>query len=134
MDKIRKQKIVYAKQRYRAGTTTVAGLQKEVKAKFGSGISFRDLKLVFPQRTVVEKRTRTVTKRPVRRSRTARIRTGHTRASEPFLLFVGDKAEGYGTPKEVERRIEALIAEGHDPGRLSIYKRHDMRISVTHSI
>lgn len=145
MDKIRREKVAYAKKAYKDGTTTVAELQKVVKTKFGSGISFRDIGAVFPassRKKSAQRKARaaSATKRGPGRPRGSRNKTTARRGRPPaseaeqYLLFVGDDAEAFATPNQVERRIGELIDDGHSPSDLSIYKKENMRISVTHRI
>ncbi len=146
MDATRAQKIKFAKDAYKKGTKTVAGLQKVVKAKFGTGISFRDIGQVFPassRKASAARKAKAASKsrrKPGRpkgsRNKTTGARRGRPPASarDSLLLMAGDDVEVFSSSRSLEARVAELLAEGYAPGDLSVYEKTKLKVSITHQI
>lgn len=146
MDATRAQKIKFAKDAYKKGTKTVAGLQKVVKAKFGTGISFRDIGQVFPassRKASAARKAKAASKKRGRkpgRPKGSRNKTTARRGRPPasardsLLLMAGDEVEVFSSSRSLETRVAELLAEGYAPNDLSVYEKTNLKVSITHQI
>jgi len=125
-----REKIAYAKQLHKAGTTRMADIQKGVKKKFGSGLSFRDLGKVFPKKRGAKKNAQR--RGPGRPAKAMGNRGGRPTgwSSDQWLLVAGDEAEAFGSKTRLQNRVANLVGEGVSPGEIAIYEKTSMKLAV----
>lgn len=133
-------KLAFAKTQYSKGVTAPAKLQQMVKAKFGTGMNFRDLGKIFPKRKkkAGKKAARRGPGRPPSR-RGARRGPGRPprRAGRPgrpvgdeMMLVVGDVAEAFGSKRGLESRVAELIGQGVPTEDITVYEKSRVRMTI----
>jgi hypothetical protein len=134
----REEKIAYTKKLLAEGTSRVPEIQKAVKAKFGTGISFRDLGSVFPKKPGAKKKA--AKRGPGRPRKKAGRKPGPKPGRRPgrpkgwssdqYLLMVGEVCEVFGGKRALESRVAELIAEGHAADDLAVYEKSSMQLTL----
>jgi len=139
-------KLAFAKAQYAKGVTAPAKLQKMVKAKFGTGMNFRDLGKVFPKKKKKAKKTGRAARRgPGRPPRRTGARRGPgrppKRAGRPgrpvgneMMLVVGDVAEAFGSKRKLESRVAELVGQGVPTEDITVYEKARVQMKITTQI
>jgi hypothetical protein len=135
-------KLAFAKTQYAKGVTAPARLQKLVKAKFGSGMNFRDLGKVFPKKKKAKKEAGRAARRgPGRPPRRTAARRGPgrppSRAGRPgrpvgdeMMLVVGDVAETFGSKRKLESRVAELVGQGVPTEDIAVYEKARVQMTI----
>jgi hypothetical protein len=136
----REAKIAYTKELLADGTSRVPDIQKAVKAKFGAGVSFRDLAGLFPNKPKPKDRKTRRPGRPRKAQSTAaapkavgvKKKGGRTKvwSSNQWVLLVNGGAEVFGGKRALESRVANLIAAGHCVDRLAVYEKASMQMTL----
>jgi len=142
----RAEKIKFAKEQVKKGVTAPGKLQKIVKEKFGSGLNFSDLGVVYPKKLGAKKKAagkKTGKKRgrPKGSKNKARKpgrppKKGGRRGRKPgsssdqWLLLAGDQAEMYGGMRQLQNRAAELLSEGYTQNDIAIYEKTSMTLTV----
>jgi hypothetical protein len=136
-------KLAFAKTQYAKGVKAPAKLQQLVKAKFGSGMNFRDLGKVFPRskKKAKKKAGRAARRGPGRPPSRAGARRGPgrppKRAGSPgrpvgdeMMLVVGDVAEPFGSKRKLESRVAELVSQGVPTENIAVYEKARVRMTI----
>lgn len=146
----RAEKIKFAKEQVKKGVTAPRDLQKIVKEKYGSGLNFSDLGVIYPKKPGAKKKTagkKTGKKRgrPKGSKNKARKPGGPGKkagrrgrkpgySSEQWLLLAGEQAELYGSLRQLQNRAAELLSEGHTQNDIAIYEKTSLTMTVKTAI
>ena len=144
----RQDRIKFAKEQIKKGVTAPKEIQQLVKKKFGTGLAFIDLGVVFPKKPGAKKkaakkkagkkktgkrgRPKGSKNKPRKRGRPAG-RRGRP-AGEQWLLMVGNEGEAFRSSKKLQNRVADLLGEGYTQDDISIYEKTSMKMTVKTSI
>jgi len=141
----RTEKIKFAKEQYKKGVTAPARLQQLIKKKFGTGMNFRDMGKVFPQKPGAKKKAAKKRGRPAGSS-TGRGKAGRPRkkggrrgrpvgySSNRWLLLSGDEVELFGSMMKLKSRVADLIGEGIPQADIAVFEKTSMKMTIKTSV
>ena len=144
----RADRIKFAKEQVKKGVTAPKELQQIVKKKFGTGLAFVDLGVVFPKKPGAKKKAgkkKAGKKKTGKRGRPmgsknkpkGRGRPAGRRgrpAGEQWLLMVANEGEVFGSSKKLQNRVADLLGEGYTQDDIAIYEKVTMKMTVKTSI